>query len=555
MARKANKANKASKPAAKQTVEKQKKSKQEPDVAANIQAIKHSGQSGMTGYFDIGMSAAVKAAQEYYAKNRASGSSPLRVYGAHDQLARTLCIPMPALAPRFLVQLEGWPLTRFVLVDGYKESCKSAFLAEVGTWHRRQGGLCGFIETEAKDAAGLRDSFFNYDREAWKFIPCNSQDEWNHAYFWFVNEMKKLMDGYETTVEKNGKNKREKIPGVGRVAPIFIGVDSISAVLIEKFREAMLEDGSPSMNHPQGARLLSDFFKVGPKEIVDYPFTFMAVSHLREQAKNPNMPHIKTRVTTGGEAPKYQMSMEIEMQRRGHKQYVRSHDKYGDISAIDLQMHIRKNSLAPHEWINVEMVWYFDPDDIDPIKKQPRQKSYFDWHSSSIELLLDCMKASQGNNEFSSRRAKQLRALIDLSPDSDNRYVSSKFLGISENDKLSYFEAGLVLEERIQSDDAFRLELYTIMGIQQQFMFQIGKDMLLQFAENSAAMRACETQIKLDIKSAVPLPAGVTVKEAPEQAIKETSISSETPEKSSQPSSEAPILPEELRVNPFQQSV
>jgi len=504
--------------------------------------VDKSDRAGFAGVYDFGMAESVKAAQEYHAKN---SKDALRVYGAHDQLARIICIPMPALAPRFLLQLEGWPLQRFTLVDGYKESCKSAFLAEVGTWHRRLRGICGYIETEAKDGAGLRDSFFNYDRNAWKLIPTASQDEWNRAYFWFFQQLQAQMDGFHTQVpDKNGKPRRQFVKGVGRVAPAFIGVDSISAVLIEKFREAMLEEGAPALNHPQGALLLSNFFKVGPKLLLDYPITFMAVSHLRETAKNPQMPHIKSRVTTGGEAPKYQMSAEIEMQRRSPRQLTRGHKKYGDIHSIDLQMVVRKNSLAPHEWINVEMSWYKDPDDIDPLTRQPRQKSYFDWHSSSINLLIDCMKASQGDNGFSSRRAKQLRELIDISCDDDNRTISSKALGIGAKSPLSYFEAGLVLEDKIQKDPSFCLELYNIMGIGRHFMFQSGVDMLEQIKTNTALLAESDRTAPMPKPTEVPLGVAVAARDEPED---------ETPPPVFVPGTAE--ISEELNVNPFQQSV
>ncbi len=455
-------------------------------VVSAMAAIDHTNNRSGGGFLDDAFTSAVTTGQE---KQACDG----QVFSANEVLAQLICLQMPALAPRFLMQSEGWPLGRFFLIDGFKESCKSAFLNEVGVWHRNAGGNYVVIETENKDGSGLRDSFFNYDRNAWKFTRAFTQDAWNRAYFWWVEKIVSMYDGRVEVVddEKSGQ-KKVKVPGIGRIAPVCLAVDSISAVTIEKFEEAMLAEGNPSLNHPLGAKLLSDFMKVGPKQLNQYPISFMAVSHLREGQDQRT--HAKTRTTTGGEAPKYQMTTEIEMKRRKAGQFTRTHKIFGDIYSIDLSMIVRKNSLGGHEHIDVEMCWYFDPDDRDPINGEKRQKSFFDWHSSSIELLVDCMKPGDAGMGFSSRRAKELKELIDLHRDDDRRQVSSKVLGISDKDKLPYREAGKILEDKIQSDPAFCTALYDIMGIRRRFMFQYGVDLREQIAQNLARLREAEIE-------------------------------------------------------------
>jgi hypothetical protein len=453
-----------------------KKKRADGGVAAALAEIAATNAAGL-GLLDEALEASVIAAQE---KQACDG----QIFSADDVLARLICLPMPALAPRFLLHSEGWPLGRFFLIDGFKETCKSAFLSEVGTWHRALGGSYVVIETEQKDGSGLRDSFFNHDRRAWKLTRAFSQDGWNRAFFHWTDQFHRIMDGFEEMQEQpDGTRKKVKGKGMGRVAPVCLGVDSISAVLIEKFVDEMRKEGAPEMNHPQGARLLSDFFKVGPKELTDYPMTFMAVSHLREH-NHPQNQNIKIRSTTGGEAPKFQTTTEIEMKRRKAGQYTRVHKQFGEIYAIDLTMLVRKNSLGNHEHIDVEMCWYFDADDRDPINGEPRQKSYFDWHSSSIELLKDCMKTGDEGQGFTSRRAKTLRELLDLTLDEDRRQAWSDTLGVAQEDKLSYRELGLLLEQRLRTDAEFCKNLYEVMGIRRQFMFQRGVDFRAQIAAN-----------------------------------------------------------------------
>ena len=407
------------------------------------------------------------------------------VFSAEDSLAQLVCLEMPALAPRFLLQSEGWPLGRFIMVDGFQESCKSSFAYEVGTWHRKAGGNVTVIETEQKDATDLRDSFFNYDRRAWSHHRARSQQQWNHAFFYWSTFLKNAMDGVKA------KDGNPAMPGFGRTAPFMIMVDSMSSVLVEDQVNQILEDGSPKMNHPIHAKLLADFFRVGTKEIVGYPITFLAINHLK-MSSDPRMPHIQVRNLTGGSTPKFQMTTEIELRRTKSGQQMRTHKKYGEVYSIPLEMFVRKNSLAPKESISVEMCWYFDPEDIDPLTMEKRQKSYFDWHSASIDLLIDCMKPGDSGKGLTSARAKALRELIDLNKDGDRRMLTSTTLGIPDTDPLSYYDAGVLLEKKIKTDSEFAHNIYEILGIRRRFMFQPGIDIRKQFVENANRLRAAE---------------------------------------------------------------
>jgi hypothetical protein len=500
-------------------------------VASVLAGMEVTYANGTHGLLDEGMAVARRHAQDHQLFDG-------QVLSADETIAQLICLPMPALSLRFLMHGDGWPLSRFFLINGFKESCKSAFMAEVGRWHRRMGGYYLIIETEQKDGAGLRDSIFDYDREAWTFTRVASQDAWNKAYFFWVDRVRGMMDGYDRelteaevkaaakkaakAVEEEGtaikvkkawgKEKKPAskvhVPGIGRTSPVCIAVDSISAVLSEKQSDEMLESGIPTLHHPVNARLLSDFFKVAPKQLAGYPISFMAVSHLRE-SKAPNS-YQTIRSTTGGEAPKYQMTTEIEMYRVKTGQERHVHSVYGEIDSIPLQMIIHKNSLAPKEYINVSMCWYKDPDDLDPMTRQRRQKTYFDWHSSSIELLLDCMRTGDSGKGFSAKRAKALRELIDIHAEGDKKTAWSKTLGISSDDRLPWLQAGRILEQKIQTDTEFRLALYDILDIRQRRLFKYAVDMQDQINEYHGEIVASEasaaTRISSEASPDVPLP-------------------------------------------------
>jgi hypothetical protein len=430
-----------------------------------------------------------------------------QVYSAYDQLGRSICLPMPALAPRFLFKTSGLMLTRFYLVDGFQESCKSAFLNEVGRWHRAAGGMYSVVETEQKDGAELRDSFFGYDRSGWKFTKAFTQEDWQRAILWWLDFFRTAMDGgslpyHEEVSDRRGGTKmvQKKLLDIpadrapGRVAPCCAAVDSISAVVIEKIMAQVHEEGAPGLSHPIHAKMLADYMRVAPKKLAEYPITLWAVSHLRESQdpKAPNNPHAKLRNTTGGAAPKFQMTTEVEMRRKKAGQNCRQHKQYGELYSIDLHMQIRKNSLGAHEGLDVEMCWYFDPAQIDPVTMQPRQYSYFDWDAASTELVLAFQEGGDAASGLSSRKAKAVYALCELEHDKEGAKVWSKALGVSQKDRLGYSEFGHVLEAKIRSDVEFEIELYSLLGIRRYAMFETGVDFREQIRRNTEKFKAAE---------------------------------------------------------------
>lgn len=488
------------------------------DVASAMVDIERTNAAGVDGLLDSSLLTAINAA------NSNNTFDDGVVLTASEALAQLICIPMPALAPRFLFQGEGFPLCRVTLLTGFRESCKSAFMSEIGLWHRAQRGSYVVIETEEKDGTDLRDSFFNYDRNAWFFSRGDTQEAWQQLYFWWVDRLREIMDGFKRELteeekkieERKQRKAREKaeadgmrlvakkpgrfgqkkktepkvhVPGTGRKAPVCIGVDSISAVLIDKFAQEMLDNGSPELHHPQHARLLSDFLKVAPKRLARYPMSLVMVSHLRETQHHQN-PNIKNRVTTGGAAPGFQASLELDMRRKGAHQGLDMHPDFGELHSIPINIRICKNSLAPHEFITVPMCWYFDQNNRNPITGEPRQRSFFDWHTASLELLKDCMRPGEAGKGFSTQRAKDLRDLLDLGLDENKRKAWSKTLGVSSDDRMTYQKLGELLEAKIQSDAEFRKNLYSILGIRRRYLFKPGVDMLDQIAENEQGIVA-----------------------------------------------------------------
>ena len=71
-------------------------------------------------------------------------------------------------------------------------------------------------------------------------------------------------------------------------------------------------------------------------------------------------------------------------------------------------------------------------------------------------------------------RRKKLEELIGLHCTDSTKKCWSDQLGISEDEPVSYFEAGQNLEKKIESDQAFRDALYPLMGIRRRVLYRSG---------------------------------------------------------------------------------
>ena len=134
---------------------------------------------------------------------------------------------------------------------------------------------------------------------------------------------------------------------------------------------------------------------------------------------------------------------------------------------LELKFLIYKNSLAPHEKIEVEMLWYTDYEDRDRAGHF-RQKTYFDWQAASVETLIKLIRAG-------GKKAKRIWEILDVHPMDDRRVWSQK-LGITAKRPVSYRQFGELLEAKLTADGAFRNALYAECGIRRRCLFQPGQD-------------------------------------------------------------------------------
>ncbi len=227
-----------------------------------------------------------------------------RVFTGSESEARLVGIYLPGLSLRYLYQCNIMPLSRMEQIVGVQESCKSAFLYEKYRWIRCNGGKNYHIENESKDSDSLRMSMMNYDRNAVDLLISESLDDWQRFLTYLLRD---------DTV-KGGLLGNKEQPGIGKICPIGFGVDSLTAKASLEVQNKINMDGFAGRVHPVDALKLSSYLKCMPQKLVNWPFWFGAINHLKPSKTQTGA---ITYNVPGGYSVKFQETFETRLQRIG----------------------------------------------------------------------------------------------------------------------------------------------------------------------------------------------------------------------------------------------
>jgi hypothetical protein len=310
------------------------------------------------------------------------------------------------------------------------------------------------IEAESKDSDTLRHSMMNYDYSAVVVGVAESLEEWQQMLSTFL---------HDKGVKARLIGTKDR-PGPGKTNPIGFGLDSLTAKASKETQAKMDECGYADRVHPVDALRISSYLKFMPQKLTNWPFWFGCTNHLKPQ-KNA-MGAIDYH-TPGGFAPKFQQTFETRLQR------------IADIDSGDngvlIKFVTQKNSIGPgRKTIQAAFRWFFDPD-------TGKQRSYWDWHAASIELLDKGLKTGA------------LRTLchdiVDIRTKSaGGKKVWSKTLDIPEGDAVPYSVAGEMLEQRPDLISA----LHKVLGVREYTVFKPGVDYSQQLKEATVAIELAE---------------------------------------------------------------
>ncbi len=377
-----------------------------------------------------------------------------KIYTGKESEARLVGIYMPALCLRYLYQCNIKPLSRMEQITGTQESCKSAYLYEHYRWIRCNGGKSYHIENESKDSDALRMSVLAYDSNAVELFISEALEEWQEYMTYLLSDksIKKILVG-----------SKER-PGPGKTIPIGFGLDSLTAKASKEVQVKMDTVGYADRVHPVDAMKLSSYLKYMPQKLVNWPFWFGCINHLKP-AKNANGSidyH-----TPGGYSIKFQETFETRMQRVGD---IESGDE-----GVKIKFSTQKNSLGPgRKTITAAFRWFSDPE-------TRRQVSYWDWHAATIDLLDTGLKTGA--------LRKACNDVVDIRTKiSGGKKVWSKTLDIPEDDAVPYSIAGQMLESR---PDLIS-ELHKILGVREYTVFKNGVDYGQQLKQATVAIERAE---------------------------------------------------------------
>lgn len=379
---------------------------------------------------------------------------PTRPHGEHPIISEMLKgdaadqdpiigLPLPALSARYLLQSTIFPFSRFIQLRGMYSAGKSALLMEIMRWYQMYGGQSVLIDTENKYSPRMLEGIYGHNPQYLKRTTvrtAQSVEEWQQHYISACKSVHKYYDDAKNEI----------------VVPVIIGVDSISAVDIERRVEKANDAGHAAAGHPALARNLSDFMRTAlVPTLRHYPITFVATNHLKEEIDSGLFGAPK-KYAPGGAALDYYATLILDMERTS-KKAIEAIGKTGQ----SVRITATKNNLgAPGNKIVINFLWYDKVNDgVDEAGNREfgnLQQLYWDWHTASARLLIDLQDSEKKLPPGMDPRLPGLiKEVCDLeykhgTRNSDTPLVWSKALDIPKSDAVPEVEAAMRLEENPQ---------------------------------------------------------------------------------------------------------
>jgi RecA/RadA recombinase len=353
-------------------------------------------------------------------------------------------LPLPALSARYLLQANIFPLSRFTQLRGEFSAGKSAMLTEIMRWFHMYGGGAIMIDTENKGSPTMLAGIFGHNPQYMgrtKVVTAASVEEWQKKYMGFCQAIHKQID------DANAPD---------RAVPICIGIDSISAVEVDRRVEKVADEGHAAAGHPYLARNLSDFMRTAlVPTLRHYPIALVATNHLKEEINSSGFGPPK-KYAPGGASLDYYPTLIIDMAKASSKNLV-----IGRAEGQMVRLIATKNNLgAPGRRIVVNLMWYNDiveGTDANGNKTYKNQQyHYWDWHTATIRLLLDLQSSDKKPQPGTDPKLGGLiKQVCDLeykhgTKNAEVPLVYSTALGISKSDAVSEVEASMILESNPQ---------------------------------------------------------------------------------------------------------
>ena len=395
-------------------------------------------------------------------------------------------LPVPALSLRYLFQVNGLPLGRFVQVTGKEKSFKSTFMGEIARWVRASGGFSTILEAEAKFNETMIKAVTRHDSDTYEVKPTDSMEGWMQAANLAFRDYNKVCPESHY--------------------PFMVGVDSLMGMLPESVKKSLDRDGYASKHFADAAGLLNDFGKFFPQKISSYPALFIGINHTKFKQTADGRGTV--RHIPGGRHLKYQESMELELRPTGNYDYSMrgediTHDKLGiglhPLKEFWLTMETFENSCGPaRKYIRVPLyVWHTIGEKRVLLDEEQEAKvsgavknAVFDWWGATIYMFAGAGRGLKGQLEDVDLGFKVMKTK------SSQMLYYCKEWGVPKSDAMTAHLLGRYIEG--QPDLVNEIE--TKLGIGMKPMFRYGTPYKKQV---EAGRYAAEADIRTKTRLAI----------------------------------------------------
>jgi RecA/RadA recombinase len=355
---------------------------------------------------------ALKAAEATF------GQEKCYVAAGHEKTMTVL--PVTPLSVRWLIESNGWPLGRITQSGGGYGTQKSSFAFQLIQWYLEAGGFVVLIDTENKTSSSLLRSMI-----APEFFDTNDP---KHKRFMIVNAT--TIEEWQRIIQEQCKRLMELSEVLKRKPsfPILFVVDSLMGSSSEEGLEQIKTEGAaPGRTYSDAALVISQYMKVFPNTLLNWPITVHTIHHEKPNIGLPGMSR------QGGKAPDFYATLDFQFKRGG----VTSMGKSMEYSNLKLQaknisLSVRKSSMGSDvdKELSVAFCWSFDG---------TKQRSWWDWDSASAMLL--------------AKYANQLTDIMDINHETRQRVGEvfwSEKLGIAEENAVPASEFGKLVDSNIE---------------------------------------------------------------------------------------------------------
>jgi len=346
-------------------------------------------------------------------------------------------IPFPSFCLEYLFGISVYPLGRIVMVVGPEASLKSGFVFEITRWFKESSGHAFTLEHESKFSKTHAQSIIGHEyKRATGLVWCDSIDDWQDNMQAIFSDIKLKMIGTKTN------------RGSGMVFPVHMTVDSIMGKSLRESQDRIEKKGHAGRDHPVEAQSITKFMRKIPQDIRRWPFAITMVNHLK--AKKTEQGFL-IRDKAGGKGLDFQETFEIEMARV-------TRSKLKDYEVLRLRMRCAKSSLGiDQRSILADVLFWDEPEDAENPEGSWHQKTVFNWHGATIDLLLG-MEGPE-RKRWSGDREVDDPGVLDLHRHdlgNKGKGVWSRTLGIPETDPVPFAEAGAILSDNVEVMTALR---------------------------------------------------------------------------------------------------